>query len=96
MTTPPDIPSADATARAVAGLACATLLSSLGVSIANVALPTLSAAFAAPVGRVQWVALAYLIAMTVAVVPAGRLGDVIGRRRGGTDGAHRLGRPRRG
>jgi EmrB/QacA subfamily drug resistance transporter len=57
------------------------LLSSLGTSVANVALPALAQAFAASFQAVQWVVLAYLLAVTVPIVIAGRLGDVIGRRR---------------
>jgi EmrB/QacA subfamily drug resistance transporter len=57
------------------------LLSSLGTSIANVALPTLAQAFAASFQDVQWVVLAYLLAITTLVVSAGRLGDMTGRRR---------------
>ena len=67
--------------RALAALALATLLSSLGTSIANVALPTLEDAFGASFGQVQWVVLAYLIAVTALVVVAGRLGDLLGPRR---------------
>jgi len=65
----------------LATLALATLLPSLGSSIANIALPTLAASFATTFDAVQWVVLAYLIAMTVAMVFAGRLGDRVGRRR---------------
>ncbi|HSC84441.1 MAG TPA: MFS transporter [Pseudomonas sp.] len=57
------------------------LLSSLGTSIANVGLPTLAQAFNASFQAVQWVVLAYLLAITSLVVSAGRLGDLIGRRR---------------
>ncbi|MBP6651804.1 MAG: MFS transporter, partial [Xylophilus sp.] len=57
------------------------LLSSLGTSIANVGLPTLARAFNAPFQQVQWVVLAYLLATTTLVVSAGRLGDMVGRRR---------------
>jgi EmrB/QacA subfamily drug resistance transporter len=57
------------------------LLSSLGTSIANVALPTLAQAFNASFQDVQWVVLAYLLAITTLVVSVGRLGDIIGRRR---------------
>src|SRR3954463_13876677 len=66
---------------ALAALAVAMLLSSLGTSIANVALPTLAHAFSAPFQAVQWVVLAYLLAVTVLIVGAGRLGDVLGHRR---------------
>ena len=64
----------------LAGLALCMLLSSLGTSIANVALPTLVEAFAASFQQVQWVVLAYLLAVTVSIVSVGRLGDIIGRR----------------
>lgn len=57
------------------------LLSSLGTSIANVGLPTLAEAFDATFQQVQWVVLAYLLAITTLIVSAGRLGDLIGRRR---------------
>ena len=62
-------------------LALSMLLSSLGTSIANVGLPALSEAFAAPFGQVQWVVLAYLLVVTTLVVGAGRMGDLYGRRR---------------
>ncbi len=71
----------------VAALATATTVSALGSSIANVALPTIATDFGAPLGAVQWVILAYLLATTILIVPAGRLGDQIGRTRvliGGT------------
>jgi MFS family permease len=72
--------SSPAARWAIASLAASMLLSSLGVSIANVALPTLTQAFAASFAEVQWVVLAYLLAITVTIVNAGRLGDTIGHR----------------
>jgi MFS family permease len=57
------------------------LLPSLGTSIANVALPTLAQSFAASFQTVQWIVLAYLLAITTSIVGAGRLGDLLGRRR---------------
>ena len=66
---------------ALASLSLATLLSALGTSIANVALPTLAQAFGASFQQVQWVVLAYLLAVTCLVVSVGRLGDLVGRRR---------------
>ncbi|MBZ9848804.1 MFS transporter [Mesorhizobium sp. CA14] len=68
-------------AGALASLSLAMLVSSLGTSIANVALPTLSVAFAASFAAVQWVVLAYLLAITMLIVSVGRFGDLIGRRR---------------
>lgn len=66
---------------AMASLSLAMLLSSLGTSIANVALPTLAKAFSASFQEVQWVVLAYLLAVTTLIVSVGRLGDITGRRR---------------
>jgi MFS family permease len=66
---------------ALASLALAMLLASLGISSANVALLALSLDFAASFAHVQWVVLAYLLAITVGVVSAGRLGDLLGHRR---------------
>lgn len=66
---------------ALAALALSTLLASLGVSIANVALPTLADAFSASFQETQWVILSYLLAITVLIVSVGRLGDFMGRRR---------------
>ncbi len=66
---------------ALAGLSLSMLLSSLGTSSANVALPTLAQAFGASFGQVQWIVLAYLLAITTVIVGVGRLGDTAGRRR---------------
>ncbi|HEV2504506.1 MAG TPA: MFS transporter [Mesorhizobium sp.] len=66
---------------ALISLALSMLLSSLGISIANVALPSLAEAFEASFQRVQWVVLAYLLAVTITIVSAGRLGDLAGHRR---------------
>ena len=65
----------------LSGLALSMLLSSLGTSVANVALPTLAATFGARFRAVQWVVIAYLLAVTAASVGAGWLGDRLGRRR---------------
>lgn len=62
-------------------LAGATLLASLGISIASVAMPTLAQAFSVSIPAVQWVALVYLVSVTTAIVTAGWLGDLLGHRR---------------
>lgn len=64
-----------------ATLALSMLLASLGTSIANIALPAMTASFGVPFHQVQWVVTAYLAAMTVSVVIVGRIGDVYGLRR---------------
>ncbi len=74
--------SAQRTVRwALTSLSLSMLLSSLGTSIANVGLPTLAQAFNASFQEVQWIVIAYLLAITTLIVSAGRLGDIIGRRR---------------
>ncbi|RUV09783.1 MFS transporter, partial [Mesorhizobium sp. M7A.T.Ca.TU.009.01.3.1] len=65
---------------ALASLSLATLLSSLGTSIASVGLPSLMQNFGATFQSVQWVVLAYLLAITTLIVSAGRLADMFGRR----------------
>ncbi|MDX8457025.1 MFS transporter [Mesorhizobium sp. VK9D] len=74
------VPARHSTTGALASLSLAMLISSLSTSIANVALPTLSLAFAASFPAVQWVVLAYLLAITALIVSVGRLGDLVGRR----------------
>jgi EmrB/QacA subfamily drug resistance transporter len=66
---------------ALSGLCLSMLLSSLGNSSANVGLPTFAAAFTASFQQVQWIVLAYLLAITTLIVTVGRLGDLVGRRR---------------
>ncbi|MEF8734525.1 MAG: MFS transporter [Candidatus Accumulibacter meliphilus] len=66
---------------ALATLSLAVLLSSLGTSIANVALPNLAEEFNASFQEVQWIVLAYLLAITTTIVSVGRLGDITGRKR---------------
>lgn len=79
--TPPPTLAARAPTPLLACLSLSMLLSALGTSIANVALPTLAHAFGASFAEVQWVVLAYLLAITTLIVSVGRLGDLLGRRR---------------
>ncbi|MBL8543056.1 MAG: MFS transporter [Hyphomonadaceae bacterium] len=76
-------PPAEAAAPkpALAALSLSMALSSLTTSIANVALPALTSVFDASFQEVQWIVLAYLLASTTLVVSAGRLGDIVGRKR---------------
>lgn len=62
-------------------LSLCMLSASLGTSIANIALPTLTQAFGASFQQIQWVVVFYLVALTLSAVFAGRLGDVFGRQR---------------
>jgi len=61
-------------------LSLAMGLASLGTSIANIALPELTKAFAASLPEVQAVIVAYLVTLTMTVVIAGRLADRYGMR----------------
>jgi EmrB/QacA subfamily drug resistance transporter len=72
---------ATAGAWALVCLSLSTLMSSLNTSVANVGLPELARFFGASFQQVQWVVLAYLLAISTLVVTAGRLSDVLGRRR---------------
>ena len=70
-----------ATRWVLAALSLSMLMPSLDTSIANVALPSLAQGFDASFQDVQWIVLSYLLAITALIVGAGRLGDLIGRRR---------------
>jgi len=61
-------------------LALALLIASLGVSITNVALPTLAHKFDATISSVSWVVIAYLMSVTSFIIGAGVLGDIFGRK----------------
>ncbi|MGV3772088.1 MAG: MFS transporter [Verrucomicrobiales bacterium] len=56
------------------------LISSLGTSIANIALPTFTTAFTASFDEAQWIVLAYLIGTTSLIVGVGKIGDIVGRK----------------
>jgi EmrB/QacA subfamily drug resistance transporter len=53
----------------------------LDVSIVNVALPSMERGLGASAGTVQWVVSGYALTLGLSLVPAGRLGDALGRRR---------------
>jgi EmrB/QacA subfamily drug resistance transporter len=56
-------------------------MSLLDVSIVNVALPSIESGLHASAETAQWVVSGYALAFGLALVPAGRLGDTVGRRR---------------
>jgi MFS family permease len=55
-------------------------MATLDGNIVNVALPTIGHELAAPVGGLQWIVNAYVIAITATLLPIGRLGDRFGQR----------------
>lgn len=66
---------------AIASLSATIFLSSLGGSVANVGLPTLSRTFAISFPQAQWIVLAYFLAVISLIINAGRLADSLGRQR---------------
>ncbi|WP_373046368.1 DHA2 family efflux MFS transporter permease subunit [Vulgatibacter sp.] len=66
---------------AFAAVAVGTFMSTLDASVVNVALPTLADEFAAGLGLVEWVVLAYLLALAGLLLNAGRISDLVGRGR---------------
>jgi EmrB/QacA subfamily drug resistance transporter len=67
--------------RVLAVTQAAGFMSLLDVSIVNVALPSIQRDLGASPATVQWVVSGYALAFGLALVPAGRLGDTLGRRR---------------
>lgn len=65
----------------IVGLACALLIAQLGLTVANIGLPTMMTSLGVSYNDVQWVVLSYLIALTALSVTAGWLGDRYGKRR---------------
>ncbi|MFH5821783.1 MFS transporter [Georgenia sp. AZ-5] len=83
MTRAPDAPgpAADrARWRAFAVCLGAGFMTLLDVSIVNVALPSIEASLEAGPSELQWIVAGYTLAFGLSLVPAGRLGDVLGRR----------------
>ena len=64
----------------MAVLLIAGFMNLIDVTIVNVALPSMQQAFSATSSQIQWVVAAYILAFALGLLPAGRLGDIIGRR----------------
>ena len=65
---------------ALGTVATGVLMSTLDAGIVAVSLPTVMAQFHASVTLVQWIILAYLVVITVTLLPFGRLADMYGRK----------------
>jgi EmrB/QacA subfamily drug resistance transporter len=84
-----DVPAADGDGyrpdprrwRALWVTLVAGFMSLLDVSIVSVALPSLQRDLGASPATVQWVVSGYALTFALVLVPAGRLGDALGRRR---------------
>ena len=66
---------------ALAILLAASFMNMVDVSIVNVALPRLQQSLAATSSEIEWVVASYVLAFALALLPFGRLGDRIGRKR---------------
>lgn len=66
---------------ALAAVGSGVFMSTVDGSIVNIALKTLQDYFGAGLHEVEWVVLAYLLAITCLLPSMGRLGDMIGKRR---------------
>jgi EmrB/QacA subfamily drug resistance transporter len=65
-------------------LTVATLTSFMGpflISSVNVALPTIQAELGLTAVELSWIATSYLLAVAVGLIPAGKIGDIHGRKR---------------
>lgn len=62
-------------------LLVAQFMNLIDVTIVNVALPSLQQAFNATSSQIEWVVAAYILFFALLLLPAGRLGDIYGRRR---------------
>jgi EmrB/QacA subfamily drug resistance transporter len=67
--------------RALAVTQAAAFMILLDVSIVNVALPSIERGLAVSAATAQWVVSGYALTLGLTLVPAGRLGDALGRRR---------------
>jgi EmrB/QacA subfamily drug resistance transporter len=66
--------------RALAVTQLAAFMVLLDVSIVNVALPSIERDMAVPPATAQWVVSGYALTLGLTLVPAGQLGDALGRR----------------
>ncbi len=65
----------------LAVLLIAGFMNLIDVTIVNVALPRLQAGLHATSSEIEWVVAAYVMAFALGLLPLGRLGDAIGRKR---------------
>ncbi|MCZ4290913.1 MFS transporter [Hoeflea alexandrii] len=66
---------------AMAVLLIAGFMNLIDVTIVNVALPSLQSGLRATSSEIEWVVAAYIMTFAVGLLPFGRLGDMLGRRR---------------
>ena len=75
------IPKPASVLKKIYPLSIVTIVAALGTSLINVVLPEIATQFGADMSTAQWATLSFLLASTVLIVPAGWLGDSLGRAR---------------
>jgi MFS transporter, DHA2 family, multidrug resistance protein len=66
---------------ALGGISLGLLAVGLDITVLSLALPTLAGALGASESQLQWFVTAYTLALTAAMLPAGLVGDRVGRKR---------------
>jgi MFS family permease len=80
----PPVPEATPGAHrwwALTAVECGNFVEYMDGFSVTLALPTMARQFAVPLSVLKWVLVAYLLAVTVTLLPAGRLADIWGRKR---------------
>ncbi|TYC48556.1 MFS transporter [Rhodobacterales bacterium] len=83
MTYATDAPAIGAGRRraALAALYLAAFMNILDVTVVNLALPSIRADFGASDAELEWVLVVYVLTFAAGLLPFGRFGDIIGRKR---------------
>ena len=67
--------------RALVILLLAAFMNLIDITIVNVALPSLQNGLNASSSQIEWVVAAYVLAFALGLLPFGRLGDIVGRKK---------------
>jgi EmrB/QacA subfamily drug resistance transporter len=65
----------------ITAVAIGTFMSALDASVVNIALPSISSHFKAPLYIIEWVVMSYLLVISSLLLTYGRLGDMYGHKR---------------
>ena len=66
---------------AAAVLLLANFMNLIDITIVNVAMPSLQSELSAPPNLIEWIVAGYTFSFALLLLPAGRMGDLFGRRR---------------
>jgi EmrB/QacA subfamily drug resistance transporter len=66
---------------AIAGISISLFMMNLDTSIVSLGLPTMIKSFKTTFASAQWFVLVYLLVLTASITTAGRLGDLVGKRK---------------